>query len=825
MAVDRPLQPGPPLIPQNHPLLIDLPPRADTVTTETDDGGVIVDFEPRGAAPIDVAHDTNLAEHIESTELAVLASDLLAKYQGDRQSRAVWEQTYIEGIDLLGLRFEERIEPWDGASGVFHPLLAESIVNFQAQTSQAIFPSSGPAKTRIEGKSDTERRKQAHRVQDYLNYLATVKMTEYFPETETLLFVLPLAGSCFRKVYHDHTVDRPRALYVPPEDLVVDYATTDLATANRITHIMRRSPNWVRKKQVSGFYRDIELPSSTPSVDEIRQKLDKMQGVERSYEYDDRRCLLEMHVELDLPGFEDPDGIELPYIVTIDESSQEVLAIYRNWMEDDVNRERREWFSHYRYLPGFGFYGFGLTHMIGGLAKGSTSILRQLIDAGTLANLPGGFKTRGLQIRGDDTPITPGEWRDVDVAAGALRDNFMPLPYKEPSTVLYQMLGDMVETGRRFASAADLKAAEMNAEAPVGTTLALLEKAMKIMNAVQRRVHMAMGVELRLLSNCIRDYGPERYPYDVDGDFTPREDFDARVDIIPVSDPNAGTMAQKIMQYQAALQLAATAPQLYDMPLLHRQMLEVLGVQEVSKIIPSDEDMAAMDPVSENMAIINGKPVRAFLYQDHEAHIQTHLSMAQHPKIMALLEKSPNAEQVMAAGQAHIAEHVAMAYREQVERELGVPLPPPDEPLPEDIELRLSRMVAPAAAQLTGKAQQQAQAEKNAEMQQDPMIQLQQREQDRKDREQTAKERESIMRIVSDMQKAHMRLEAERKRNDQQGEIALGNLIAKFAELAKDDRHLTNREQLEGFRVGLGFVQQLLREELKENVGQRQQLI
>ena len=539
-------------------------------------------------------------------------------------------------------------------------------------------------------------------------------MTEYRSETEKMLFSLPLAGSAFRKVYYDPNLGRPCSMFVPAEDFVVSYGASDLTTCERSTHVMKKSSNDIRKLQVSGFFVDVDLPSPAPDVDPVERKYNELTGDSSSYDYDDRHTLLEMHVNLDLDGFEDteggePTGIALPYVVTIDQSSRTILSIRRNWYEEDPKKLKREHFVHYQYMPGLGFYGFGLIHMIGGLAKSATSLLRQLVDAGTLSNLPGGLKSRGLRIKGDDTPIMPGEFRDVDVPGGTIRDNISFLPYKEPSNVLYQLMGDIVEEGRRFASAGDVKAADMNAEAPVGTTLALLERAMKVMSAIQARLHASMRVELRILTHIVRDFGPDQYPYATKGEQILPEDFDDRVDIIPVSDPNAGTMAQRIMQYQAALQLAAQAPEMYDLPLLHRQMLEVLGIRDADKIVPTDADMTPTDPVSENMNLLNGKPVKAFIYQDHEAHIQTHMSLLQDPQVIEIMAKSPNAKKAQAELAAHVQEHLAFKYRQSVEKELGVPLPPPDEPLPEDIEYRISQLVAPAAAQLSGKAQREQQ--------------------------------------------------------------------------------------------------------------------
>jgi hypothetical protein len=776
-----------------------------------DDGGVTVDFEPKPDGAHGLEHNANLAEVLDEVDLVSLGSELVAKFEADERSREDWRKTYIEGLDLLGLKFEDRTKPWNGACGVFHPLLAESVVRFQAQSIQEIFPASGPAKGKVIGNMSPERVKQQHRVVDYLNYLATEEMSEYRSETEMLLFSLPLAGSAFRKVYYDPSLGRATAMFVPVEDFVVSYGASDLATCERATHIMMKTANEVRKLQVAGFYRDVDIPVTKMQARDIKRKYDKISGSEETPNLDDRHMLLEMVVDFDLPGFESPDGVALPYIITIDHSSQLVLSIRRNWLEGDAKRSRRTHFVQYKYLPGLGFYGFGLVHIIGGLAKSATSILRQLVDAGTLANLSAGFKTRGLRIKGDDTPLMPGEFRDVDVPSGSIRDNFAFLPVKEPSTVLYQLLGDLVDEGRRFASAADVKASDMNAEAPVGTTLAILEREMKVVSAVQARIHASMGKELVLLAGIVRDFGPDEYPYEVEGEFSPKADFDGRVDVIPVSDPNAGTMAQRIMQYQAALQLAATAPQIYDIPYLHRQMLEVLNIEGAEQIVPTDDDLRPKDPISENMALLRGEPVKAFLYQDHEAHIQVHMSMAQNPQIAKLMESNPQAQSVMAAGAAHLTEHIAFAYRRKIEEELGFELPGEDEPLPDDIELRLSRLVAPAAAQLTGKAQQQAQAEENARQSEDPIIQMQQKELELKEQELQRKTKESADQLQADLQMNSEKMELERSKLAAKREADIAQISAKLMEAhsrAVGDRAKTEaKERLEGFKLGISIVQ------------------
>jgi hypothetical protein len=791
----------------------------EQVGINTPEGGMLIDFDPDMGDMMGLGHDDNLAEAMDDRDLDALASELVGSFRSDKESRADWERSYVKGLDLLGLKHEDRTTPWDGACGVFHPLLTESVIRFQSQSIQEIFPASGPVKTKVVGVIDADKEKQAERVQDYLNYLLTEKMSEYRSETEKMLFSLPLAGSAFRKVYYDPSLGRPCSMFVPAEDFVVSYGASDLTTCERSTHVMKKSSNDIRKLQVSGFFRDVDLPSPAPDVDPVEQKYNELTGDSNSYDYDDRHTLLEMHVNLDLVGFEDTEGgeetgIALPYVVTIDLSSRTILSIRRNWYEEDARKLKREHFVHYQYMPGLGFYGFGLIHMIGGLAKSATSLLRQLVDAGTLSNLPGGLKSRGLRIKGDDTPIMPGEFRDVDVPGGTIRDNISFLPYKEPSNVLYQLMGDIVEEGRRFASAGDVKAADMNAEAPVGTTLALLERAMKVMSAVQARLHASMRVELRILTHVVRDFGPDQYPYATKGDPIVPEDFDDRVDIIPVSDPNAGTMAQRIMQYQAALQLAAQAPEMYDMPLLHRQMLEVLGIRDADKIVPTDADMKPTDPVSENMNLLNGKPVKAFIYQDHEAHIQTHMSLLQDPQVMEVMAKSPNAKKAQAELAAHVQEHLAFKYRQGVEKELGVPLPPPDESLPEDIEYRISQLVAPAAAQLSGKAQREQQMEQAQKQMQDPLIQIQMQELQIKQADVQRKAQAEMARIQLDMQKAMAKSQLDQAKLEQEKDIQTAKIGAQIArdnaqEQLEGDR-IASQEQIAGAKLGVDIAKDLM---------------
>ena len=769
-----------------------------------------------------ISHGANLAEYMDDNDLLTLGSELVGLYNADKESRHDWEESYIKGLDLLGMKFENRTTPWDGACGVFHPMLSEAVVRFQSQTIMEIFPASGPAKTSIVGTLTDEKVKQAQRVQDYLNYMMTVKMPEYRTETEKLLFSLPIAGSAFRKVYYDENLGRACSMFVPAEDFVVSYGAADLETAERATHVMKKSSNEVLKLQQKGFYRDVDLPAPAPDTTEIAAKYSKLTGDNPNYEVDSRHTLLEIMVNVDLAGFEDllegePTEIGLPYVITIDKSSNIILSIRRNWQESDDLKLKRQHFVHYQYLPGLGFYGFGLVHMIGGLTKSATSLLRQLVDAGTLANLPGGLKARGLRIKGDDSPIMPGEFRDVDVPGGIIRDNITFLPYKEPSAVLHQMLQEIVQDGRRFASAADVKAADINGEAPVGTTLALLEREMKVLSAVQARVHASMKQELQILCDIVADYGPTEYPYDTEENVLTSEDFDDRVDIIPVSDPNAGTMAQRIMQYQAALQLAAQAPQMYNLPLLHRQMLEVLGIRDAGKIIPDENDIPPTDPVSENMMAITGEPIKAFSYQDHDAHIAVHVAAMNDPKLTEMLAMAPDGAIKAAALSAHVAQHVAFQYRDSIQKELGVKLPPVDSTLPEDIEYRLSQLVVPAAEQLTGKAQQEMAAQQAMAAAEDPVLQLQKAELDIEAAKVTTKAQTDMAKIQADLAKAAAKdsLDREKLAVDQQVEGA--KLGVKIAETNTQEEletsKIASKEQIEGAKLGVEIARELMIDE------------
>jgi hypothetical protein len=706
----------------------------DPEAVHIDMGDTEIDIE-RGEPSID-DFDANLAEYLPENQMATMITDLVADIENDRNSRKEWEKAYVTGLKLLGLQIEERTEPWDGASGVFHPMITEAVVRFQSETITETFPAMGPVRTKIIGKETPEKKDAAMRVQDDMNFQLTEVMQEFRPEHERMLWSLPATGSAFKKVYFDPNFGRQTSIFIPAEDILLPYGTSDIQTCYRVTHIMRKTENELKKLQQSGFYCDVDLGSPDKAIDEINKAKDKETGFADLN--DERFTLCESHVDLvikDDPLCEkdddgEPVGIALPYVVTYIRGTNTVLAIRRNWNEDDSLHLKRQHFVHYQYIPGFGAYGFGLFHLIGGFANSATSLMRQLIDAGTLSNLPGGLKSRGLRIKGDDTPIAPGEFRDVDVGSGTIRDNILPLPYKEPSQTLYNLLNTVVEEGRRFAATADMKVSDMGANAPVGSTLALLERQLKVMTAVQARVHFALKQELQLLAVIIRDYTDDKYTYEPDGEQGPRaKKSDYRhVDILPVSDPNAATLSQRVVQYQAVIQLAQSAPDIYDLPKLHRGMLEVLGIKNADKLVPLDEDQKPTDPVSENMNALKGKPLKAFQYQDHQAHIQVHMSAMQDPIIMQLVGQNPRAPQIQAAMMAHIAEHVGFGYRQKIEQQLGMPLPPEGEQLPPQIEIALSGMMAQAAQQVLQQNQAQAAQQQAQQQQKDPVVQMQQQE-------------------------------------------------------------------------------------------------
>ena len=782
----------------------------DSLVTELEDGSIEIDFDPLADESImSVDFDGNLAEVMEDNDLRTMAVDLISKFDSDKSSRSDWEQTYEQGLDQLGLEIEERTTPWAGACGVFHPMLSEAVVRFQSQTIQEIMPAKGPVRTQCWGIQTRERMEQAKRVQDYMNYQLLEVMTEYRSETEKLLFSLPLAGSAFRKIYYDPSLGRPTSMFVPAEDFVVAYNEADLEQAERYTHVMTRSTNQIKKLQVRGFYRDVELTKGFIEDNPITDKFNDIGGVSPSGDNQDRHQLLEMHVDVDLPGFEDPDGVALPYVVTIDKSSSTILSIYRNWDEDDEHKTKKQHFVHYGYVPGIGFYNLGLIHMIGGLAKSATSLLRQLVDAGTLSNLPGGLKTRGLRIKGDDTPIMPGEFRDVDVPGGVIRDNITFLPYKEPSSVLYQLLGNIVEEGRRFASMADLKVADMNQEAPVGTTLAIMERAMKVQSAIQARIHASLKQEYKILARIIADFTSPDYPYETDaGEGIKAEDFDDRIDVIPVSDPNASTMAQRIMQYQAALQLAQQAPNMYDLPLLHRQMMELIGIPNADKVVPMSDEVPPKDPVSENQAMMTQEPVKVYEYQDHEAHMRVHMVLKNDPQMAQQVQNSPAGGAIMGALDAHVREHLAFIFRKQVEDELGTELPPMGQPLPKDVEKRLSSLIADAADQLMGKKQQQAAAQQAAQRQQDPIVQMKQQELQIRQAEVQRKAQADQAKQMLDQQK--LMLLGEKQAADQQIDVAELQLEAQKVALQADSEEKMRqaKEESEGVKLLLDIAKE-----------------
>jgi hypothetical protein len=772
--------------------------------------------------------DDNLAEYLDDSTLTELASNIIGDVEDDMGARKDWMQTYVDGLQLLGMKIEERMEPWPGACGVYHPLLSETLVKFQAETIMEIFPAQGPVKTQVIGKETPEKKQSAERVADDMNYQLTEKMDEFRPETERMLWGLGLSGNAFKKVYFDPSLNRQVSMFVPAEDLIVPYGASSLEQAPRVAHVMRKTENEVRKLQVAGFWLDVDLGEPVDSFDEVEKKIAEKMGFRATT--DDRYKILEVQVDLDLEGYEDkdengePTGVALPYIVTIEKSGQQVLAIRRNWRPEDDTKKKRNHFVHYGYIPGFGFYCFGLIHLIGAFAKSGTSILRQLVDAGSLSNLPGGFKTRGLRVKGDDTPIAPGEFRDVDVPSGSIRDNIVPLPYKEPSLVLAGLLDKIIEEGRRFASAADLNISDMSAQAPVGTTLAILERTLKVMSAVQARIHYSFKKELCLLRDIIRDYTPDEYSYEpVEGPRRAKQaDYD-NVDVIPVSDPNAATMAQKVTQYQAALQLAQGAPQLYNLPYLHRQMLDVLGIKNANKLVKLPEDQRPEDPISENQNVLMMKPVKAFLYQDHQAHIVVHQAAMQDPKIAKLLGQNPNAQAMMAAMQAHINEHIAYEYRKQMEEQMGVTLPfHPDEDdaderaIPEAMEVQISQLAAQASQVILQRDKTEMAAQQAQQAAQDPIIQMQMQELQIKQMEVDIKNRK----LAADSAAKADQLEIEKQRIESQEKIAGMNATLK-AQKDREDRMAKQEEA--GARLGVDLAKTKQQLDYQNRQSQQQQ--
>jgi len=768
-------------------------------------GDIEIELSP-GKEDTDEEFDANLAEFMDESALDSLGSELVSDFTKDIGDRKDWIQTYVDGLKLLGLKYEDRTEPWQGACGVFHPMLTESVVRFQSEGIMETFPAAGPVKTQILGKDTPEKEEASTRVREDMNYQLTDVMVEYRPEHEKLLWNLPLAGSAFKKVYYDPSIGRQVAMFIPAEDIVVPYGASNLERAERVTHVMRKTENEITKLQEAGFYMDVDLGDPSHELDDIEKQKAEEMGM--SALQDDRFRILEMHVDLDLKGYEhenkkgEKTGIALPYVVTVEKATAKILAIRRNWYEGDELHTKRQHFVHYQYIPGFGFYGYGLIHLIGGYAKSATMLIRQLVDAGTLSNLPGGLKSRGLRIKGDDTPIAPGEFRDVDVPSGSIRDNILPLPYKEPSQVLYTLFQNIVQEGRQFASAGDMKVSDMSAQAPVGTTLAILERTLKVMGAVQARMHYSMKQEFKLLKAIIADYTPEDYDYEpIEGSRKAKKtDYDM-VAVIPVSDPNAATMAQKIVQYQAALQLAQTAPQLYNLPLLHRQMIEVLGIKNAAKLIPIEDDATPVDPVQENQNALTGKPNKAFLEQDHQAHIAVHTSMLQNPKVMGLIQSTPQGQAIVAAMMAHINEHLAFAYRKEVEASIGLLLPTEEQEknMSPEVAAQVAQLSAQASVRLTQQAQAQAAQQQAQQQAQDPIIQMQQQELQIKMQELQLKAQKQQIDAAA---KADQ-LKIEEARIAAQREIAAMQVGASAA-AAKDK--LQKHQQLEGVKLGVDIA-------------------
>ena len=780
----------------------------EKVTIGIGDAEIVIDPD----AMADEEFNKNLAEELSDKYMAELSSELLEDFTNDLNSRKDWLETYVDGLELLGLKIEERSEPWEGACAVYHPLLSEALVKFQAETMMETFPAAGPVKTSIIGKETDECIEAAQRVQENMNYQLMDCMPEYRPEHERMLWGLGLAGNAFKKVYYDPALERQVSIFVPAEDMVVPYGASNLETAERITHVMRKTEQELHTLQHLGFYRDVELGEPDYDLDEVEKKIAEQMGFDATN--DDRYKILEMNVNLDLEGYEDEDkdgktGIALPYIVTIDKGTQEVLAIRRNWKQEDSQQKRREHFVHYGYIPGFGFYCFGLIHLIGGFSKSGTMLLRQLVDAGTLSNLPGGFKSRGLRIKGDDTPIGPAEWRDVDAPAGTLRDNLLPLPYKEPSQVLAALMDKIIDEGRRFASAADMKVSDMSANSPVGSTLAILERTLKVMSAVNARIYYSMKKEFDLLKILIRDYTDPNYVYDP-ATGTPgakQEDYN-KVQLIPVADPNAATMAQKVVQYQAVMQMAQQNPDIYDLKELNKQMLEVLGVKNIGKLIPTDDDAKPLDPVSENMNMLNGTPVKAFLFQDHKAHLEVHRTFRDDPLVREMVGQNPKAPQMQAAMEAHLAEHLAFQYRLEIEKQLGVPLPEEDEVMPENIQNQVARLSAGAAQKLLQLNQADAAQRKAQKLQEDPLIQMQQEELRMKVQKTQADIELDKAKLMLEQEKLSTNVQRdmilEKARIESNEQIAGAQLGAKAV---TDDKQIKAKELLEGAKMGVDVVQ------------------
>ena len=770
------------------------------------DGSVEITLMP-GNDVIGGSFDSNLAEELEEDYLASLSTELIEMVDSDVDSRKDWADTYVKGLDIVGFKYEERTTPWEGACGVNSTVLSEAAIRFQAETMSETFPAAGPVRVKVLGQETQEKDDAAQRVKADMNYELTENMVEYRPEHERMLYSLGLAGSAFKKVYFDPNLGRQTAIYIPAEDVIVPYGCSNIESAERVTHIMRKTKNDLRKLQVNGFYRDIELGEPQTFHTDIEEKKAEDGGF--SLTDDDRYAMYEIHADLVIEGVDDSDDdIAKPYVVTIERGSNEILAIRRNWNEDDTLTLKRQHFVHYVYVPGFGFYGLGLIHIVGGYARAGTSLIRQLVDAGTLSNLPGGLKSRGLRIKGDDSPIEPGEWKDVDVPSGSIRENIMPLPYKEPSQTLLALLNQITTEGRRLGAIADMNISDMSANAPVGTTLALLERTLKPMAAVQARVHYAMKQEFKMLKSIMAEYAPAEYDYQpLRGEMSARQADYAMVDVIPVSDPNSSTMAQRVVQYQAVLQMAQQAPQIYDLPQLHRQMIDVLGIKNADKLVPTKDDIKPSDPVSENMNALTGTPIKAFIYQDHDAHMATHQAFIQDPMIAQTIGQNPQAQQIMAALQAHIAEHLGFKYRKQMEEKLGVSLPAPNDEMSEEMEVQLARVMADAGKQLTEQSKQEAAQKQAQEQQQDPAFQLQQAELQVKQQEvqrKTQKDqgdmqiKQSELQLKAQKTMADTRIDEERLEIDRQ-ELQIDAQKA-GAKLAADRRVASNKLDLDLLR-------------------------
>lgn len=748
------------LITDEAPLEIEIA-EDGTTTIENDDGSLEITLgEDTRSEPLTGEFDSNLAEELSEPTVSALANELIELYNQDKRARDEWEKAYKEGIKLLGLKAEEKTMPWKGACSIQHPMVLEAVVRFQSEMITSTFPARGPVLSKVIGKETRQKLEAAKRVQDDMNHQLTDEMPEFRDEHEMMLFVLPLVGSAFKKVYDDEQLGRATSTFVDALDVVLPYGTSNIRVAPRVTHVLRKYPDEIRALQEAGVYRDVSLTDAMHEQDEVQEEKDKEIGF--SSNDDPRLTLLEMQVRLVLTGDERKTeritgALERPYVVTVLKETGAIMAIRRNWKEGDKKELARQHFVHYKYVPGFGPYGFGLMHLIAGFAKGATSILQQLVDAGTLSNLPGGLKTKGLRIKGDDTPIPPGTFRDVDVGSGTMKDNIMPLPYKEPSPTLLTLHDKIVEAGRQLPGNAEMKVSDMSAQAPVGTTLALIERQMVVLSAVQARTHNSLKQELRMLKDLIAESADDSYSYEPETGHprARREDFKS-VDCVPVSDPNAATLTQKLVQYQAVIQLSQTAPDIYDMPQLHRGMLEVLGIKNADKLVPLPDDLKPMDPITENMRILKGEPVKAHAYQDHEAHLATHQAAMQDPVLMQLMGQSPQAAQMMGAAMAHIAEHAGFAYRRRIEQLLGMPLPPVDTKLPPEVEMALSTLMAQAGQELLQQNQQAAAQQQAQQQAQDPVLQLQMREQDRKDRETAIKEKLAQAKIAGDADKTRI---------------------------------------------------------------------